>query len=126
MRGLIERIAILVLDSSGSVVERFNMQLKVQPEILQSVDVEDIESALRGCLLKLQYANASLGPCKEGCTFEVVAYTSQRSSIPKDTWVDGEPQSPVSHNGGDLPSLVPIKSAQVGSGALRVQLYAEH
>ena len=65
------------------------------------------------------------GKCA-GCTFEVVAYTSQRSSIPKDTWVDGEPQSPVSHNGGDLPSLVPIKSAQVGSGALRVQLYAEH
>ena len=29
MQGLIERIAILVLDSSGSVVERFNMQLKV-------------------------------------------------------------------------------------------------
>ena len=67
-------------------------------------------------------------PCgkRAGCTFEVVAYTSQRSSIPKDTWVDGEPHSPVSHNGGDLPSLVPIKSAQVGSGALRVQLYAEH
>ena len=43
---------------------------QVQSEILQSVDVEDIESALRGCLLKLQYANASLGPCKEGkpCT----------------------------------------------------------
>ena len=40
--------------------------IQVQPEILQSVDVEDIESALRGCLLKLQYANASLGPCKEG------------------------------------------------------------
>ena len=39
---------------------------QVQSEILQSVDVEDIESALRGCLLKLQYANASLGPCKEG------------------------------------------------------------
>ncbi len=39
---------------------------QVQPEILQSVDVEDIESALRGCLVKLQYANASLGPCKEG------------------------------------------------------------
>ena len=65
------------------------------------------------------------GSCA-GCTFEVVAYTSQRSSIPKGTWVDGDPQSPVSHGGGDLPSLVPIKSAQVGSGALRVQLYAEH
>ena len=56
----------------------------------------------------------------------MVAYTAQRSSIPKDTWVDGDPQSPVFRSGGDLPSLVPIKSAQVGSGALRVQLYAEH
>ncbi len=61
-----------------------------------------------------------------GCTFEVVAYTSQRNSVPKEIWVDGEPQSPVSSSGGDLPSLVPIKSAQVGSGAFRVQLYAEH
>ena len=43
--------------------------IQVQPEILQSVDVEDIESALRGCLLKLQYANASLGPCKEGALY---------------------------------------------------------
>lgn len=39
---------------------------QVQPEILQSVDLEDVESALRGCLLKLQYANASLGPLKKG------------------------------------------------------------
>jgi len=29
MQGLIEKIAVLVLDSSGCVVERFNMQLKV-------------------------------------------------------------------------------------------------
>lgn len=39
---------------------------QVQPEILQSVDLEDVEIALRGCLLKLQYANASLGPLKKG------------------------------------------------------------
>ena len=45
---------------------RYVPMYQVQAEILQSVDVEDIESALRGCLLKLQYANASLGPCKEG------------------------------------------------------------
>ena len=64
--------------------------------------------------------------CCAGCTFEVVAYTAQKSSMPKESWVEGEPQSPVSSNGGDLPSLVPIKSAQVGSGAFRVQLYAEH
>ena len=29
MQGLIEKIAVLVLDSSGCVVERFTMQLKV-------------------------------------------------------------------------------------------------
>ncbi len=40
--------------------------LQVQPEILQSVDLEDVEIALRSCLLKLQYANASLGPLKDG------------------------------------------------------------
>jgi hypothetical protein len=39
---------------------------QVQPEILQSVDVDDVESALRSCLLKLQFANASLGPLKKG------------------------------------------------------------
>lgn len=42
------------------------MYVQVQPEILQSVDVEDVESALRSCLLKLQYANASLGPLRKG------------------------------------------------------------
>lgn len=31
MQGLIERIAVLVLDRSGSVVERFSLQLKVLP-----------------------------------------------------------------------------------------------
>ena len=56
---------------------------QVQSEILQSVDVEDIESALRGCLLKLQYANASLGPCKEGKPSpEVIYRVLQHMRIP--------------------------------------------
>lgn len=60
-----------------------------------------------------------------GCTFEVVAYTTSRSCVPQEIWVEGEPASPVSTN-GDLPSIVPIKSAQAGSGAFRLQLYAEY
>ena len=61
-----------------------------------------------------------------GCTFEVVAYTTNRGSVPAESWVEGEPASPASSTGGDLPSLMPIKSAQAGSGAFRVNLYAEY
>ncbi|BDA46150.1 probable mitotic spindle assembly checkpoint protein MAD2B [Coccomyxa sp. Obi] len=125
MQGVIEKVAILILDSCGCVVERYIISLRVQPEILQSVDLEDVEIALRSCLLKLQYANASLGPLKDGCTFEVVAYTVNRNCVPQETWVEGEPASPVSNN-EDLPSIVPIKSCQAGSGAFRLQLYAEY
>ncbi len=62
---------------------------------------------------------------RAGCTFEVVAYTTNRNSVPQETWVDGEPASPVS-NSGDLSSIVPIKSCQAGSGAFRLQLFAEY
>lgn len=61
-----------------------------------------------------------------GCTFEVVAYTANRNSLSADAWVEGEPGSPVSSHGGDPPSIMPIKSAQAGSGAFKVQLYAEY
>ncbi len=36
MQGLIEKIAVLVLDSSGCVVERFTMQLKVPHDLADS------------------------------------------------------------------------------------------
>lgn len=35
-------------------------------EILASLDVEDVEAALRGCLLKLQFADACLRPARKG------------------------------------------------------------
>ena len=35
-------------------------------EILASLDVEDVEAALRGCLLKLQFADACLKPARKG------------------------------------------------------------
>jgi hypothetical protein len=38
----------------------------VQAEILQSVDLADVESALRSCLLKLQFADATLAPLAKG------------------------------------------------------------
>ena len=38
MQGLIEKIAVLVLDSSGCVVERFTMQLKVSHPWLTQID----------------------------------------------------------------------------------------
>lgn len=54
------------MECLNSRINSMRRWAQVQPEILQSVDLEDVESALRGCLLKLQYANASLGPLKKG------------------------------------------------------------
>ena len=105
MQGIIDKVAVLILDSSGCVVERYVINLKVwqghpvpsspcagnlpsnlqceamcrtaerclyvrqvQAEILQSVDLADVESALRSCLLKLQFADATLAPLAKGET----------------------------------------------------------
>ena len=64
---------------------------------------------------------------RAGCTFEVVAYATERSALPVAAWVEGEPESPGSPAScdGDGPVVVPIKSASVGGGAFKLQLFAE-
>ena len=44
-------------------------------KILASLDVEDVEAALRGCLLKLQFADACLKPARKGAPFVVLSRT---------------------------------------------------
>jgi hypothetical protein len=39
---------------------------QVRPEILASVEPEDVEAALRSCLLKLQFLETSLKPLPTG------------------------------------------------------------
>jgi hypothetical protein len=54
--------------SGPALAQAYSLSLcmQMQPEILQSVDLEDLESALRSCLLKLQYADAALAPLTKG------------------------------------------------------------
>lgn len=63
---------------------------QVRPEILASVDPEDVEAALRSALLKLQFLDAVLAPLPPGCTFEVIAYATARAALPPGSWVDAD------------------------------------
>lgn len=58
------------------------------------LDLEAVHAALRGVLLRLQFADASLARLPEGCSFEVVAYTTGRggaTGVPQDAWVEEQP-----------------------------------
>ena len=61
--------------------------------------------------------------CGAGCTFEVAAYTTDRSSLPLQLWVeDEECERPL---GAPAPVITPIKSTRLASDVLQMQLYAE-
>ncbi len=88
----------------------------------QQLDVDELQSQLRGVILKLQYADSYLTHLPPNCTFEVVAYTTDRSSVPTATWAEEQPVPGFL----ELPQaeIVPIKSCSV-EGAFRLQLFSE-
>ena len=58
-----------------------------------------------------------------GCTFEVAAYTTNRSALPLQLWVeDEECERPL---GAPAPTITPIMSAKIGDDVFQMQLYAE-
>ena len=61
--------------------------------------------------------------CATGCTFEVAAYTTDRSALPLQLWVEDEECE--RRLGAPEPSITPIKSAKLGAEILQIQLYAE-
>lgn len=61
--------------------------------------------------------------CGVGCTFEVAAYTTDRSALPLQLWVEDEECE--RRLGAPEPSITPIKSAKLGTDILQIQLYAE-
>lgn len=58
-----------------------------------------------------------------GCTFEVAAYTTDRSSLPLQLWVEDEEYE--RRLGAPEPTITPIKSAKLGADIVQIQLYAE-
>lgn len=109
------------------------------------LDPLELEHTLRGFLLKLQFADAWMKQlpqgnpactfqwcsqsfqnatlCAVGCTFEVAAYTSDRSALPLQLWVEDEECE--RRLGAPEPGITPIKSAKLGTDLLQIQLYAE-
>ena len=68
----------------------------MQAEILQSVDLADVESALRSCLLKLQFADATLAPLAKGEAAAAMYLHTMRACFPMIymldlRWLQGAP-----------------------------------
>ena len=77
-------------------------------------------------VLKLQYIDTYLGKLPPGCSFELVAYTTdRRCGLPAADWVEEQPAA--GPGGVELAApaeIVPVKSCAV-EGAFQLQLFAE-
>ncbi|KAL4422389.1 hypothetical protein ABPG75_008586 [Micractinium tetrahymenae] len=126
--GSLVKVAIVVLGPQRKPVERFVFEPRLTsaaPGGPAELDVEALESQLRGALLKVQYCDSYLRKLPGGCTFEVVAYTSGRGGpggVAQDAWVE-EQLAPGRLELAQA-EIVPIKSCAL-EGAFQLQLYAE-
>jgi len=86
--------------------------------------IEEIESQLRGALLRLQYTAASLNKLPPESSFQVVAYVAGRKELPVEQWL--EEQQPLTAAGIELliGELIPLKSCKIES-AFQLQCYVE-
>ncbi|KAL3136917.1 hypothetical protein ABBQ32_006524 [Trebouxia sp. C0010 RCD-2024] len=123
LQGLLHKFSINILGEDGMLVERYVLQSRVSVARVADLDPLELEHTLRGFLLKLQFADAWMKQLPQGCTFEVAAYTTDRSALPLQLWVEDEECE--RRLGAPEPSIMPIKSAKLGTNLLQIQLYAE-
>ncbi|DBB04621.1 hypothetical protein WJX77_012570 [Trebouxia sp. C0004] len=123
LQGLLNKVTVNVLGQDGMLVERYVLQSKVTVPKLVDLDPVELEHALRGFLLKLQFADAWMKPLPQGCAFEVAAYTTDRSSLPLQLWIEDEECE--RRLGAPEPTITPIKSAKLGADIFQMQLFAE-
>lgn len=131
IKGDVSKVAVLILDAGGAAVERFVASLAVRPEILASVEPADVEAALRSALLKLRFVDGALAPLPPHCTFEVVAAANGRGALPGGEWGDASAAAaPRPPRGVEAPrspprGVLPLKSADAGGGALKLNVFVE-
>lgn len=123
LQGLLHKVTVNILGQDGMLVERYVLQSKVTVPKIVDLDPVELEHALRGFLLKLQFADAWMKPLPQGCTFEVAAYTTDRSSLPLQLWIEDEECE--RRLGAPEPTITPIKSATLGADIFQMQLFAE-
>jgi hypothetical protein len=98
LNGSVQKVAVVVSSEGGQPLERFVACLALLSEQQQRQEEEgvglgeqELERALKDCLLKLQFRDAALRPLPNGCTFEVVTYSTDPDVAPQ-LWVEEAPQ----------------------------------
>lgn len=122
-RGSIQKLAVIILDEEDKAVERhvFSFSLK-NKEITTTRDVDDVEQAFKGFLLKINALGSMECTVQDGWTFEVVLYSSDREYPGIEQWVEEDVQE------GRIeikrPVVTPIKTMH--HGTMFLQAFSEH
>lgn len=140
--GAVSKVVILLLDSKHRGVEKFVVDLKVVTP-RKPINPVELQSALRGALLKLSMMDSHLRPLPPGSTFTVMACTNsgfENTVMPQELWAEegvdsGSGQEcttsaetqPKRHPNPSLDGahkILPIKSICV-SNVLNLQLHID-
>mmetsp|Transcript_28559 Transcript_28559/g.68050 ORF Transcript_28559/g.68050 Transcript_28559/m.68050 type:complete len:252 (-) Transcript_28559:171-926(-) len=117
--GEIHKLAVVFFDGCDTALERFVVEFGFAKEGEPQFSQADLDRSLKDCLLKLQFSDAGLRPLPNDCRFELVAYSSNPDAAAQH-WVQGGSDVELSQ-----PSIVPIKSVDLGGGGFRAQLHLE-
>ncbi|GFR47513.1 hypothetical protein Agub_g9145, partial [Astrephomene gubernaculifera] len=138
--GHLREVALVFLDSKSRPVERvtFNTQLLLQTgagpgldgagpshpqqqQPLPCIDVASLEAGLGSALLKLQFIDSLLKPLPQGCTFELVAYSTSRAGVDRQYFAE--------ESGGGLELRQPVAGQPLKTvcvpGCINMQILVE-
>ncbi|KAJ7548135.1 hypothetical protein O6H91_08G119700 [Diphasiastrum complanatum] len=121
-QGIVEKVAIVILDNARAPQERFIFKLQVDKLYSKDFPISELEYALRAFYLKIPVSEPLLRPLPPDCTWEIVAYSKQ---LPGDGSSKGHFWVPADNGPWENPPhITPIKSMK--SEPLVMQLYVEH
>ncbi|MCO5614394.1 hypothetical protein L7F22_068674 [Adiantum nelumboides] len=121
-KGIVEKLAVVIVDKNNTPLEKFTFQLQVQQESSQQLPITEIEYALRSFFLKLSVSQPFLEPLPPEISWEIVILSKE---LPGDAEEKGHFWVPAESKLWDQPPVItPIKS--MNSKPLNVQLFIEH
>jgi hypothetical protein len=131
----LEKFGISILSSSGALLERFFVRLKIlaedgaQGEAQKETGVEKLEAEFRGTLQKLQHIRGVLLDVPDDVVWKIVVYIKGGEGEDRtlDNWVLDQTvvELPQTECHGEPGQIIPIKSVHI-EDLLTTHVYVEH
>jgi hypothetical protein len=121
--GALDRVAVAVAAPGGAPAERHVLEARLLARApgAPAADPAEAEARLRGCLLRLQHADAALPPPPAGATWELVAHAAGRAALDAGAWIEEGGGGGGALRGAEA---VPVHACRL-EDAFALQLWAE-